>query len=114
MIESTKRMMTNAFVAMAFPPNMICNNAMTGQEIYHQSFSYFVTSPSIIGKLMIAETITITTTNCLINSFIRYPFAMMRIPTTKHKAKKTYNPTSPKATLAYVLRNMTTGDHSAK
>jgi len=40
--------------------------------------------------------------------------AIISIPTRKHKAKKTYNPTSPNATLAYVLRNIKTGDHSAK
>ena len=87
---------------------------MIGREIYHQNFSYFAASPSIIGKLITAEIIIIMTINCLINNFMRYPFAMINTPTKKHKAKKTYNQISPNATLAYVLKNINTGDPSAK
>ncbi|MEI7918780.1 MAG: hypothetical protein WCH65_00785 [bacterium] len=39
---------------------------------------------------------------------------MINTPTKKHKAKKTYNQISPNATLAYVLKNINTGDPSAK
>jgi len=88
-IASINKMMINDFVAIALPPNITCNIAMTGQEIYHQSFSYLVTSQSIIGKLMTAETITMTTINCLMMSFIKYHFTIMMIPTKKHKAKNT-------------------------
>lgn len=107
-------MMINDFVAIALPPNMTCNNAMTGQEIYHQSFSYLSTSPSMMGKFITPEIMMITTINCLMISFIRYHFAIMMIPTKKHNAKKTQSPISPNAILAYVLRNIITGDHSAK
>ncbi len=106
--------MINAFVAIAFPPNITCSNAITGREIYHQSFSYFVISQSTIGKFITADTITIITINCLIMSFIIYHFAIITIPTRKQSAKNTYNPTSPNAILAYVLRNIRIGDPSAK
>lgn len=89
MIARINKMIINDFVAIALPPNITCNKAITGQEIYHQNFSYFVTSPSIMGKLITAEMITMTTINCLITNFIKYPLAMMIIPTKKHKAKKT-------------------------
>jgi hypothetical protein len=76
-------------VAIALWPNITCNNAITGRDIYHQNFSYLATSQSMIGKFITAEMITITTINCLISNFIRYPLAMMSIPTRKHNAKKT-------------------------
>lgn len=86
---STNKMMINDFVASPFPQNMICNIAITGHDIYHQSFSYLLTSPSMIGKFIIADIIIMMTTNCLIINLIKYHFAMMRIPTRKQSAKKT-------------------------
>lgn len=113
-IARISKMMINAFVATDFHQNISCNKAINGQEIYPPSFSYFVTSQSIIGKLITAEMMIITMINCLIRSFIRYPLAMIAIPTKKHNAKKTYSPTSPNAMLAYVLRNVSTGEPPAK
>jgi hypothetical protein len=94
------KIIINDFVAIALPPNMTCNNVITGQEMYHQSFSYLSTSPSMMGKFITPEIIMIMTINCLMISFIRYHFAIMIIPTKKHNAKKTYNPISPNAMLA--------------
>jgi hypothetical protein len=68
----------------------------------------------MIGKLITAEIKNIISINCLIINFIKYHFAIITIPTKKHKAKNTYNPTSPNAILAYVLKNISTGDPSAK
>jgi len=56
-------MIINALIAIVFPPNIKSSKAMTGQERYHQSFSYLVTSPSMIGKLRIAEIIIIKRRN---------------------------------------------------
>ena len=85
----TSKIIINDFVAIAFCPNITCKSAITGQEIYHQNFSYFATSPSMIGKLITAEMMIIIIINCLINNFIKCPLAIMSIPTKKHKAKKT-------------------------
>lgn len=68
----------------------------------------------MMGKLITAEMMTMITINCLRSNFIRYPLTIMRMPTKKHKAKNIYNPISPNARLAYVLKNNNTGDHSAK
>jgi len=90
----------NTLTAIACPPNNALRTKITGREIYPPSFSYLMISPSMIGKFKIPETITMTIINCLINNFIRYHFAMMRIPTRIHNPKKILSPISPKAMLA--------------
>ncbi|HCB51568.1 TPA: hypothetical protein DEP21_03265 [Patescibacteria group bacterium] len=87
-------------IAKALFPKIVLSKKISGQEIYPQSLSYFEGSPSIIGKLRIAETSIITSINCLIRTLIRCHLEIIIAPTTTQRAKKIVNQISPKGTLA--------------
>lgn len=61
-----------------------------------------------------ADTRTITMIACLINSLIRYPLDNMRSPVIIHNKKNTLSPISPKAMLAYCVKNSNTGEPFAR
>jgi len=98
--DPTNKITTKDFTAVACAPNIAFKSSIKGQEIYHQKDSYLFVSQSIIGKFIIQETKIITTKNCFINKFIKYPFDIINIHTSIHKPKNIFNHISQKTTLA--------------
>lgn len=115
-----KSIIIRIFIAFVCPQNILFNPRNKGRERNHQLSEKLFTleardhSLSRIEKFSIAETKTMISADCFRRLDIKYHLMRMSIPEAIAKKKKILSPISPKAILAYSVRNLKTGDPWAK